>query len=114
MIGGRLTTGVAVSALIRRVNAEGGAATVLRKGDPTAGAVILSLCERGRNGRLFERVLGDGGSYVWRPIGPPRGAESDTLAAFIEKRVNFDPDIWIVELDIPQPERFIDELIVND
>lgn len=109
----RLATRVAVSALIRRVNAEGGVATVLRKGDATAGAVILSLCERGTHNRLFERVLGAGDTYLWRAIGPAADAEPLKMADFLEKRVEMDPDLWIVELDIAQPERFIDELIVN-
>src|SRR3546814_12874617 len=51
----RLTTAIRVSALIRRVNSEGGHATVLSKGDATAGAILLILCERGRNQRFFER-----------------------------------------------------------
>jgi hypothetical protein len=31
------------------------------------------------------------------------------LADFLERRVKFDSDSWIIELDIAQPERFIAE-----
>ena len=34
---------------------------------------------------------------------------SDELRAFLAKRMRFDPDLWIVELDIADPERFIAE-----
>src|SRR3546814_18820512 len=61
----RLTTAIRVSALIRRVNSEGGHATVLSKGDATAGAILLILCERGRNQRFFERTLDQNGAYRW-------------------------------------------------
>jgi hypothetical protein len=31
------------------------------------------------------------------------------LAEFLERRVKFDSDSWLIELDIAQPERFIAE-----
>lgn len=105
----RLTTAVRVSALIRRVNAEGGHAMVLQKGDPTAGALLLVLCTRGENARLAERVLDEKGDYKWRQIGRETAENPEKMAAFMEKRRKIDPDLWIVELDIPSPERFIEE-----
>ena len=44
----RLPAHVEVTAIMRRVEADGGFATVLRKGDPDRGALILVLQERGR------------------------------------------------------------------
>jgi hypothetical protein len=31
------------------------------------------------------------------------------LAEFLQKRASFDEDLWIIELDIAHPERFIAE-----
>lgn len=109
----RLTTAVRVSALVRRVNAEGGHAMVLHKGDPTAGALLLVLCTRGENTRFFERVLDEKGDYQWRQIGRDAAENPEKTASFMEGRRRIDPDLWIVELDIPSPERFIDEGFIN-
>lgn len=109
MSGVRLTSALRVSALIRRVNAEGGHAAVLHKGDPTAGALLLILCERGADFRLFERALDENGAYRWRQIGLNLGQDQQKMAEFLEKRRRVDPDLWVVELDVAQPERFIDE-----
>jgi hypothetical protein len=109
----RLTTAIRVSALIRRVNADGGSATVLAKGDPTAGALLLLLCERGANPRLYERALSAKGRYLWQSISLNLLDNPENLAAFIEKRRRIDPDLWVVELDVAEPERFIDEPFMN-
>jgi len=31
------------------------------------------------------------------------------LADWSQKRVRFDEDLWLIELDVPDPERFIAE-----
>ena len=114
MIDARLTTAIRVSALIRRVNSEGGHATVLSKGDATAGAILLILCERGRNQRFFERTLDQNGAYRWGRTGGDPGEDHGAVASFIERRRRIDPDLWVVELDVAHPERFIDEPFMKD
>lgn len=106
----RVTTEIQVSSLIRRVGAQGGYAAVLFKGDPAAGALLLILCEKGVNHRIYERILTGRDEYSWRKTGPDDAQNSQKMADFLEKRRRFDPDLWVLELDIAQPERFIDEL----
>jgi hypothetical protein len=47
--------------------------------------------------------------YRWQQVGPEAGADR-SLADWSEKRVRFDEDSWLIELDIPDPERFIAEM----
>jgi hypothetical protein len=102
----RLATSVLAGALIRKAEGEGGFAAVLVKGDPTSGAMLLILTERGGNPRILERLLRPDGSYRWaQPIENP--AE---VPAFIARRRQFDPDLWLIELDIPSMERFTAEM----
>jgi hypothetical protein len=50
------------------------------------------------------------GAYEWHQIGPRRfSADSEEVAAFLANRRQFDPDLWLLELDIAEPERFIAE-----
>lgn len=100
----RLTARVLVSALVRRVQAEGGNAAVLARGDERAGAVLLICAERGAFASLQERIFGPDG-YRWRPV----ETDAESLPAYLERRRLRDPDLWIVELDIANAERFAAE-----
>jgi hypothetical protein len=90
-----------VSALVRAVEAAGGGAMVLAKGDATAGAILLATAERGRATGLYERTLGPAGRYGWTATGPPVG-DATALGDYIARRRRADPDQWVVELDHAQ------------
>jgi len=105
----RLPAKLEVSGLVRQIEAEGGFATILNKGDAEGGALLLIVNSRGRYVAGLERILGLSGGYEWRHTGPADSAGSAELPAFLAKRARFDPDLWIVELDIADPERFIAE-----
>lgn len=57
----------------------------------------------------LERVLAMDGSYRWQAVGPAESAGSNDIAEFLARRARFDEDLWAVELDIADPERFIAE-----
>jgi hypothetical protein len=109
MSGGRLPPRLEVPALLRRAEAQGGFATVLHKGDVESGAVVLVVTSRGRHVTILERILSISGGYEWKRAGPQESAESAEVASFLAKRRQFDPDSWLIELDIAEPERFIAE-----
>jgi hypothetical protein len=105
MISGRLPAKLEVSALLRSIEAEGGFATVLHRGDSSGGSLLLIVGSRGRHVGCLERVLGPTGDYEWRSAGPAESADPREVPAFLAKRTRFDPDLWAVELDIAEPER---------
>lgn len=107
-----LSASVEASGLIRRVEAEGGFAAILRKGDPERGSLLLVIRSRGRHIACLERMLGPQG-YQWGETGPSAADADEVLAEFLAKRVRFDDDLWLIELDIAQAERFIAETIVS-
>jgi hypothetical protein len=99
-----------VGALLRKAQSEGGFGAVLAKGDPTAGSILVVLAERGENSGLYERILHPDGRYMWRR---DPAQDSDALLEvprFIARRRQFDPDLWVVELDVPSAERFAAEM----
>jgi hypothetical protein len=106
----RLASHVLVGALLRRAESEGGFGAVLAKGDSDSGAITLILLERGRKPRILERMLQPDGRYLWQPI-PMQAAENEEeVDRFLARRRNFDPDMWLIELDIPSAERFAAEM----
>lgn len=105
----RLPASLEAASIVRRVQAAGDFGTVLKRGDPDRGSIVLVITSRGRHVAILERMLGPGGSYGWNPAGPADSGRSQEVAAFLRKRAQFDPDIWAIELDIANPERFIAE-----
>jgi hypothetical protein len=109
MSGRRLAAKLEVSGLIRQIECDGGFATILNKGDPEGGALLLIVSSRGRYVTCLERILAVDGRYEWRRTGPTESPGSVELQSFLAKRTRFDPDLWTIELDIADPERFIAE-----
>jgi hypothetical protein len=103
----RLKSEVVVSGMIRSVSAAGGFATVIAKGDRDAGAIIVLTSEKGQISGLFERVLASSGAYDWTDSLPQVLEKTREISAYLDRRRARDPDIWIVELDIADAQRFI-------
>lgn len=103
-----LSTDVWVGALIRRAQLAGAYATVARKGDARAGAVLVKLYDPlTRQARLYAQALHGAGERVWmQPV--PAGLESD-LEAYVQRQVGYDPDIWVVEIEDREGRHFLTE-----
>lgn len=111
MAADRLTSAMLVGVLVRRAAAAGGFATVLAKGDEISGVILVEAVERGVPRGLFERTPNFTGGYALNRCGPPPESGSEKLTQYVERRRRVDPDLWIVELDIADAERFAAETI---
>jgi hypothetical protein len=81
----------------------------MRKGDPERGSLLLFVSNRGEHVACLERILNFDGSYSWQTTGPAESASSAEIADFLARRARFDEDLWAIELDIADAERFIAE-----
>jgi hypothetical protein len=109
----RLATSVLVGGLVRKAETQGGFAAVIAKGDPTAGSLIVVLLERGAVKLILERILQPDGDYKWLSVASQTTEDINKNAdvpAFVASRRRFDPDLWVLELDIPSAERFAAEM----
>jgi hypothetical protein len=105
-----LSTDIWVYALLRRVHLDGAAATIVRKGDATGGAVLVRTYDpRSREARLYALAQAGDGESVWmQPVSS--GAEAD-LDAYAERAARRDPDLWIVEIEAVDGQRFLTESV---
>jgi hypothetical protein len=105
----RVTSDLWVSALLRRVQSEGGFGAVVRRGATEAGAIFLTLRSRTGDIDLYgpaPQTGYDDARPTERHFTPlvNAGAQED-IDAKLERELRFDPDIWVVELEIGE-ERF--------
>ena len=106
----RLATSIVASALMRRAAGEGGFAAILAKGDERAGSMLVILAERGVRRRYLERILQPDGAYEWTDVMAKASGDEQEGDRLLARRRELDPDLWVVELDVPDPERFAAEM----
>ena len=103
----RIPTHIEISGLIRAVETAGGFATVLAKGERDAGTILVVCYEKGLSSRIYERMPQLDGSRKWTLAKTQDPDNPMEFSEYCEKRKNQDRDLWIVELDIADGERFI-------
>ena len=103
----RLTTDVWVSAYLTRLRLIDIPVFVTRKGDPTAGSVIVKLNTLDGQARAFQRQFDlMSGERTWVTLA--EGSEADVDAS-LTKQASFDPDLWVIEVEDKQGRHLLDD-----
>ncbi|MEP3052084.1 MAG: DUF1491 family protein [Erythrobacter sp.] len=103
----RLPAHLEVSGLIRAVQAQGGIATVLSKGERDAGTIMVVTVYRDENATLYERMPQLDGSRKFVATKQQTPENKHEFTEYLSRRMSQDPDTWIIEVDISDPERFV-------
>lgn len=103
----RLASHVWVGAYMRRLGAESLPAYVMRRGDDTAGAVLVKCASLDGAATLWGREWDlHTDTRPWACIAD--GPETEIDAA-IARQVSFDPDLWVIEIESRQGRTLLDE-----
>ena len=78
---------------------------MLAHGDDEAGAIVVVTREGGEE-QLLAPVLGLDGRYAFIAM-----ASGAAIPAWIDRARARDPDVWVIELDIPQAGQFVAEML---
>ena len=103
-----LSTDIWVGALIRRAEAAGAFAMVIRKGDTRAGAVLVKVLNRPQGAaKLYAEATRMDGERIW--MQPVPSDQEPELDAYIARAAKVDPDVWVVEIDDREGRHFLTE-----
>ncbi len=103
----RLAAGVWVAAYLRRLEALAIPGFVVRKGDETAGAVLVKCATLDGTARAFQRSFDPmTGARTWMVLA--EGDEAEVDAAVARQR-RFDPDLWVIEVEDRQGRHLLGE-----
>lgn len=102
----RLTAEFWVQAYLARLRLADIPAFVTARGDANAGAVLIKSNTLDGNARAFQRSYDASGNRIWVLL--TEGPDSDVEASLSRQR-QFDPDIWIIEVEDRQGRTLLDE-----
>ena len=103
----RLTADVWVSAYLTRLSLADIPAFVVRRGDPTAGAVLVKLNSLDGSACCYQRSFDlMTGERAWVVL--IEGTEPQVDRS-IERQCGFDPDLWVIEVEDKQGRHLLDE-----
>jgi hypothetical protein len=108
----RLPAHLEVSAILRLAESFGGYAAVLVRGQRDAGTILIVTLCRGKGAVLYERMPGLDGSRSFVASKRENPENQQEFSDYCERRHHQDPDNWLIEVNIADPERFIADLPV--
>jgi hypothetical protein len=106
----RLPAHLEASAILRLAESQGGYATVLAKGEHDAGTILLVMLCRGEAGVLYERMPQLDGSRLFIAAKRENHDNTQEFSEYLARRRIQDQDMWLIEVDIADPERFVAQL----
>ena len=107
-----LTTGLWVSAQVRLCDRAFIPATVVRRGDPDAGTVLLKVNRFEAGVTVFTQASTLDGEPAWSRGTGPKPVTEPEADAYIARHVDRDPDVWVVEIEDRKGTYVVDGKIV--
>lgn len=113
----RLKSAIWVAAYIRRCNIEGAFAAVRRRGAEEAGAIFIVLNRLDGTADLYgpapQAVFDQArpADRAFSAILKQRPAPEADVNARLAREIDFDPDVWIVEVEDKAGRHFLDEVV---
>lgn len=95
----RLPTELWVTAHMRRCSVEGVPATIVRKGEPTFGTVVLKLNHLGDGCRVLTQARDTEGRLGWLAALDGALVPEADADAYIARTLDLDEDAWVIEIE---------------
>lgn len=95
----RVKSGLWVGMALRLGDAAGRPGTIIRKGDPDSGGILVVL--RGREGLCVLSQVRAAEAPAWMRATGAAPVDDATADAYIARQVRRDPDLWVVEFEAP-------------
>lgn len=108
----RLATHIWVDALVRRIQFAGASAFILQKGDKDRGDVLVKVSRLdGRAAYLARSPMAmDEDEFDWLPSSG-QWSEEREVDATLARRRDYDPDVWIIEIEDREGRHFLTETV---
>ncbi|MBI3516706.1 MAG: DUF1491 family protein [Proteobacteria bacterium] len=109
----RLKAELWLKAQIRLCDRDGIPATIVRRGDPTGGAILIKVNRYDAGCRVYTQVRDRDANPAWLcATGADPVAEADA-DAYIQRQVQRDYDLWVLEIEDPKARWALRERVIE-
>lgn len=110
----RLRSDFWVGAYVRTCEVNGAYATVRRRGDAAAGAILVRIDRRDGTGALYgpapqTHVEASGADRAFVRMHGTDVLDDSAIEARLAREVSFDSDVWIIEVEDRAGRHFLDQ-----
>lgn len=103
----RLTAEIWVSAYLARLRIEAIPAFVVRRGEATAGAVLIKLNTLDGQACCYQRSFDlQTGERIWMVL---TEGDEPTVDQTVERQIGYDPDLWVIEVEDRNGRHLLDQ-----
>jgi hypothetical protein len=106
-----LTSQILVQALMRRAQVQGAFALVREHGDDDAGSVLVMINTLDGKATLFGQTRDENYQRVWENL-CQAGTDYTQVEAILDKRLQQDRDLWVVEIEDRKGRNFLTEAVL--
>lgn len=106
----RLKAEIWVKAFIRRCGTAGVPALVVRRGDETAGAVVVKVNSLDGLAVVFVQARRGDGTAIWTRGTGSEPVPEEKAEAYLTRALRVDPDLWVVEVEDREGRHFLDDV----
>lgn len=108
----RIKTSIWIEAHTRTCFAADMPAYVLARGDADRGGILLKIDKFSAGVSLYEKTMDFDGNKVWRCV--DSGKKTAEIDEKIAKKRDFDPDLWVLEIEDLRDSYVFDAPILKD
>lgn len=114
----RLKAEIWVKAYIRQLSGMAVAVAVARRGDSDAGAIYIKINMLDGRAQVLRPALsglsGDDSGRRWSLIFSNDTSTEAEADAYLRRQAEFDPDLWVVEIEDRQGRHFLDDFLAAE